>query len=134
MDDDTRHSTGRDRGGMRGALRGVPTEAQEAILDLVSTIPPGRVVSYGLAAELAGLTARHARLAGSTMAHFGSGVPWWRVVQADGRLPQGLEEEARAHHREEGTPFVGGLLTGRRIDMARALWDGPDEQEDEGGR
>ena len=38
--------------------------------------------------------------------------------------PQGLEDEALAHWRAEGTPLVGGPFGGGRVDMRRARWDG----------
>ena len=49
------------------------------------------------------------------MARYGDGVPWWRVVRADGRPARGLEEQALARLRAEGTP-----LRGDRVDLVRA--------------
>lgn len=59
------------------------------------------------------------------MAREGGGVPWWRVVRADGGLPPGGAGEAAARHREEGTPTRGD----GRVDMARARWE-PEDGED----
>jgi alkylated DNA nucleotide flippase Atl1 len=47
----------------------------------------------------------------------GAGVPWWRVVRADGRPARGLEETALAHLRDEGV-----VLRGDRVDMRRSRW------------
>ncbi len=102
---------------------GLPTELAERVLDLVEQIPEGMVLSYGDVAELLGH--RGARTVGTVMARFGSDVPWWRVVRADGRPAQGHEDRAIEHFRAESTPLVGGPLAGRRVDMARARWTGP---------
>ncbi len=58
-------------------------------------------------------------LSGRVMAHSGGGLPWWRVVYADGHLLPGYEEQALDRYREEGTPLLPG---GRRIDIRRASW------------
>jgi alkylated DNA nucleotide flippase Atl1 len=57
------------------------------------------------------------RQVGTVMARFGSGVPWHRVVRADGSLPAGHEAEALRRHRREGTP-----LRGERVDLRAARW------------
>ena len=93
----------------------------ERVLDLVATIPAGRVLAYGdIAKRLGGMGPR---TVGTVMSRYGSDVPWWRVIRSDGRPPQGLEDEALGHWRAEGTPMVGGLVDGGRADMARARWD-----------
>lgn len=60
------------------------------------------------------------RQVGRIMALYGGGVPWWRVLRADGTHAPGLEEGLRKL-RAEGTPLRAG---GTRVDMARARWDG----------
>lgn len=96
----------------------------ERVLDLVERIPPGRVMSYGDIAEY--LEDGGPRQVGRVMSLYGGGVPWWRVVHADGTAVTGHEEICRAHWREEGTP-----LRGDRVDMRRGRWDGrsADSQE-----
>ena len=94
----------------------------EAVLGIVDQIPEGRVLAYGDIAELLGRGGP--RQVGSVMSRYGSSVTWWRVVRASGEPPPGLEEEALAHWRTEGTSLVRGSLDGRRVDMARARWDG----------
>lgn len=133
-----------------GTMRGVslPTPIAERVLDLVARIPPGRVMAYGdVAAYLAdadtaeaaevpgepgeseepgepGSPAEPVRLGprqvGRIMALYGGGVPWWRVLRADGTHAPGLEEGLRKL-RAEGAPLRAG---GTRVDMARARWDG----------
>ncbi len=102
---------------------GLPSEFAEEVLDVVDQIPEGMVMTYGDIAELLGRGG--ARGVGNVMARFGSDVPWWRVLRAGGFFPQGKEDEALAHYREEGTPLVRGQLHGRRVDLGVARWDGP---------
>lgn len=93
----------------------------ERVLDLVATIPEGRVLAYGdIAKRLGGMGPR---TVGTVMSRYGSDTPWWRVIRSDGRPPQGLEDEAVEHWRAEGTPMVRGLVDGARADMERARWD-----------
>ena len=89
----------------------------ERVLCAVECIPTGRVVSYGDLAELVGTSARRV---GAIMASAGPGVPWWRVVNAAGRLPGHLVAEASRRWAEEGTPAVDG-----RCVMSRARADLP---------
>jgi methylated-DNA-protein-cysteine methyltransferase related protein len=55
----------------------------DAIYDYVRTIPAGRVVSYGQVGEAVGV---EARTVGWAMSMAPEGVPWQRVVGADGYL------------------------------------------------
>ena len=88
-------------------------EYVEAVLAAVEQIPAGRVNSYGDIAEQVG--SGGPRQVGQIMAHYGSAVPWWRVVRADGRPVAGYEQEALARLREEDVP-----LRGDRVDMRQA--------------
>jgi methylated-DNA-protein-cysteine methyltransferase related protein len=71
-------------------------------------VPPGRVTTYG---DLAPGAPRHA---GAVLSQcHDPGVPWQRIVRADGSLPKG--ERQRRLLDEEGVPFRGA-----RVDMPRA--------------
>jgi methylated-DNA-protein-cysteine methyltransferase related protein len=96
-----------------------PEEYVEAVLDLVERIPPGRVMTYGAIADaLVDETGRASpRLVGTIMARHGGAVPWFRVVNASGRLPPGHEQRARRLLAAEGTP-----MRGDRVDLCRAAW------------
>lgn len=99
------------------------TDFASRVLDVVDSIPPGRVMSYGDVAEMVGEGGP--RQVGRVMALWGGGVPWWRVVHADGRLLDGHEHEALRHYRTEGTPLRSGQASAsRRLDMATARWTG----------
>ena len=89
----------------------------ERVLDLVERIPPGQVLSYGLIAEI--LEEGGPRQVGHVMAMDGGGVPWWRVVRANGSLPPSHGIDAQAHYVDEGTPM---RADGEAVDMKRALW------------
>lgn len=96
------------------------------VLDVAESIPSGRVMSYGDIADYVGEGGP--RQVGRVMALWGGGVPWWRVVHADGSLLAGHEREALRHYRLEGTPMRPGH-DGEpgRLDMRRARWQGPGE-------
>jgi alkylated DNA nucleotide flippase Atl1 len=88
-------------------------EYVELVLSAVERIPPGRVATYGDIAELIGRGGP--RQVGNVMARHGAGVPWWRVIRADGRPARGLEERALALLADEDAP-----LRGDRVDLSRA--------------
>lgn len=110
---------------MRAAERGVGADRPgvslmdegyvEAVLSAVESIPAGQVASYGDLAEYVG--SGGPRLIGRVMSTHGAGVPWWRVVRADGRPARGLEVTALARLRDEGA-----VLRGDRVDMKRCRW------------
>ncbi len=124
-------------------MRGVslPTPIAERVLDLVARIPPGRVMAYGdIAAwfadnagevgeadEAGGVREGSERVTlgprqvGRVMSRYGGGVPWWRVLRADGTHAPGVAEEGLRRLRAEGPPMRAG---GTRVDMAKARWDG----------
>lgn len=94
----------------------------ETVLSLVEQIPQGRVTTYGLIADAVG--SGGPRQVGRVMAMYGAPVPWWRVVRADGSLPESHQREAVARYRQEETPLRGPLTDAarRKVDLARALW------------
>ncbi len=80
----------------------------QTVLARVRDIPTGRVTTYG------DLLPGRARFAGSILRRLDEpGLPWHRVVRADGSLAVG--ERQRALLEAEGVPFRGG-----RVDMEEA--------------
>ena len=75
----------------------------EAVLDVVSLIPPGRVATYG---DIAELVRTGPRRVGTIMAQVGDQVTWWRVTNARGALPPHLVDEAARRWAAEGTPMA----------------------------
>jgi methylated-DNA-protein-cysteine methyltransferase related protein len=85
----------------------VPRSDQE-ILNLVRSVPHGRVTTYG---DIAPGAPRHA---GAVLAEcHDPSVPWQRIVRADGSLAKG--ERQRRLLEAEGVPFKG-----ERVDMREA--------------
>lgn len=97
-----------------------PSDYAERVLDIVERIPSGRVMSYGDVAEYLGEGGP--RQVGAVMSVWGGGVPWWRVIRADGSLPPEHQVRAAGHYAAEGTPMRRDR---RRVDMRVARWDGP---------
>jgi alkylated DNA nucleotide flippase Atl1 len=101
-------------------------EYAERVLDVADLIPPGRVMTYGDIAEWLGDGGP--RQVGHVMALYGSAVPWWRVVRADGVLLPGHEQTALGHYRAESTPLREAARSTQghlpRLDLRRARWDG----------
>ena len=103
----------------------------EMILAAVRRIPRGKVCTYGNVAEVAGLP-RRARLVGTVLRQTpaGRGLPWYRVINAGGRIsfPVGSDAYARQRHKleAEGVVFAGG-----RVDLRRYGWPARDERLDE---
>jgi methylated-DNA-protein-cysteine methyltransferase-like protein len=78
------------------------------VLDRVRAIPAGFVRTYGDVSPGA------PRFAGTVLfAVDEPGLPWWRVVRADGSLAKGARQRQRLV--AEGVPFRG-----ERVDMAVA--------------
>jgi methylated-DNA-protein-cysteine methyltransferase-like protein len=102
----------------------------KCIYALVRCIPPGRVSSYGRVAALAGLPGQ-ARLVGYALHALRSSgedgaVPWWRVINAAGRISNGYEPALqRALLEAEGICFDER----ERVDLSRFLWDGEDSED-----
>ena len=109
--------------------RGTDAEYVAAVLDVVGQIPAGRVMTYGLIAEVVAdaLAARGGeprggpRQVGAVMSRHGGTVPWWRVVAADGRVPSHKASEALAALRAEGAPLTSDG-DDARVRMRSAVW------------
>lgn len=92
-------------------------ERDQRILDVIRSIGPGEVVSYGDIAEDAGYP-KQSRLVGRLLSgNDDPDLPWWRVVNSVGRLVPGNEREQAARLRAEGVQVrdgrVRGAVTGR---------------------
>lgn len=94
-------------------------EYLEAVLDVVEAIPAGRVMTYGAIAEVVGhvLGRGGPRQVGTVLSRAGSGVPWWRVVNASGAPPRHAHTLAIERLRADGCPLVAD---GTRVDLRAA--------------
>ena len=61
------------------------TPFEESVLEVLRSLRPGEVVTYGEVAEMAGFPGR-ARAVGRILRLTEEEVPWWRVVGHGGRL------------------------------------------------
>lgn len=94
-----------------------PGDLVSRVLEVVDSIPPGHVMSYGDVAAMVG--SRAARAVGTVMAHYGDEVPWWRVIRASGEPPKCHEGTALEHYETEGTPLVS-TASGYRVNLRLA--------------
>ncbi len=92
-------------------------EFAERVLAVVEAIPPAMVLTYGDVAQL--LERGGPRQVARVMARYGSLVPWWRVIRADGTIAAQLVDRALEHYRREGTP-----IRGQAVDLRQARWSG----------
>ena len=77
------------------------TEWEEAVDRVLRALEPGDLVTYGEVALEAGRPGA-ARSVGTILAGSGGRYPWWRVVNASGRLVPGHEAEQARRLRREG--------------------------------
>ena len=96
---------------------------QRRVWRVVMKIPRGKVATYGqIAVWLA--KPRRARMVGMAMRHCPHGVPWQRVVNAQGgisvRAAVGSMLTQRILLQQEGVALRSG-----RVPLARYRWKGP---------
>jgi methylated-DNA-protein-cysteine methyltransferase related protein len=84
---------------------------KEMLFLALAQIPPGRVMTYGELAKRAGMP-NGARLVGKILSELpkGSGLPWHRVINAQGKLSFPLDSKAYEIQKtllvQEGIEFV----------------------------
>jgi methylated-DNA-protein-cysteine methyltransferase-like protein len=97
-------------------------QLNEIIWQIVSSIPRGKVATYGQIAKLAGFPS-HARYVGTTLKNLpkGSKLPWYRVINAKGEISFSLNGDAYQRQRllleSEGIVFNGS-----KIPLKHYLW------------
>jgi methylated-DNA-protein-cysteine methyltransferase related protein len=87
----------------------------DAARAVIVAIPAGEVMTYGEVALEAGYPGA-ARAVGHLLATSDGTLPWWRVVNAAGRLVPGHERDQARRLRAEGVALRAG---GRGVSMAR---------------
>lgn len=95
-----------------------PSDFTSRVLEVVRSIPPGRVMTYGDVAAAIG--SRAARGVGLVMAHGGSEVAWWRVIRSTGHPATGLAARAIVEFRREGTPLTENPDGTWKVDLRTA--------------
>lgn len=103
------------------------------VWEIVRQIPPGRVSTYGQIAAMIpppeGMTLRSyeafgARWVGGAMAACPEGVPWQRVINAQGKISLRSAEEQRRLLEAEGVVFDEKS----RVNLKRFGWSGPSHE------
>ena len=84
----------------------------EAVIAVLEALEPGEVVAYGEVATEAGYPGA-ARAVGNLLRTVPD-LPWWRVVNAAGRLAPGSESRQAELLRAEGVRVVNGRVTARK--------------------
>lgn len=109
-------------------MKAATAKRNERIWATICDIPEGSVASYGQIAEISGIP-RGARQVGYALRHLpsGSSVPWYRVIQASGKIAfksgsDAFNEQSMRLMREDVA-----ILNGR-IDMKKYRWQ-PDLDE-----
>jgi|SRR5438876_7935591 len=90
------------------------TDFERRVVAAIEGLRPGEIATYGEVAEEAGHPGA-ARAVGNVLAA-ANGLPWWRVVTADGRLVRGHERKQTELLRAEGVRVLGGRVS-------RSGWD-----------
>ena len=85
---------------------------ENQVVKTIARLKSGEVASYGEIAEEAGFPGA-ARAVGALLAK-SSGLPWWRIVRADGRLVAPNEKEQARRLRAEGVLVVDGKVKRRK--------------------
>jgi methylated-DNA-protein-cysteine methyltransferase related protein len=85
------------------------TPLQKRFRAVIDDLAPGEVVSYGEVARRAGKRGA-ARAVGGFLAEHGAGLPWWRVVRADGTLAVHKPCDQARRLRAEGVEVRGGRV------------------------
>ncbi len=98
------------------AARPTPQEPRDfaaAVTAVLDGLAPGDVVTYGEVAAEAGFPGA-ARAVGRLLSQSDGAHPWWRVVNASGRLVPGHEAEHARRLVAEGVEVRDGRVRGRR--------------------
>ena len=95
----------------RCRMREDDTTFTDAVIEVLDRLRPGEVMAYGEVAAEAGYPGA-ARAVGNLL-RTTPGLPWWRVVAANGRLVPGLEADHAARLRSEGVSVRKGRVARR---------------------
>jgi len=96
----------------------VDEQLHERVREVVASVPPGKVSTYGDIAAIAG--APSPRLVGRILSEDGADLPWHRVLRANGTPAPHL-----VHRQLELLRAEGVLADGQRINLRTYRWGGP---------
>jgi methylated-DNA-protein-cysteine methyltransferase-like protein len=85
------------------------TAFEDAVLEVISSLVRGEVVTYGEVADQAGFPGA-ARAVGTVLRNCDGDIPWWRVVGAGGLIRTPAREKQADRLRSEGILIVSGRV------------------------
>jgi methylated-DNA-protein-cysteine methyltransferase related protein len=89
------------------------TAFEDAVLEVITSLGRGEVVTYGEVADQAGFPGA-ARAVGTVLRTCDGEVPWWRVVGAGGVIRTPGKERQADLLRSEGILVLEGKVVGAR--------------------
>lgn len=96
----------------------------QAIWEVVSQIPAGRVMSYGEVSKAAGFP-RHARMVSRAMSRSTEKLPWFRVVRSNRTLAFDIDSKAYKKQldllKKEGVKLIKGKVIPVQTDIGKNL-------------
>lgn len=95
----------------------VDEQLHERVREVVASVPPGKVATYGDIAAIAG--APSPRMVGRILAEDGADLPWHRILRANGTPAPHLAHRQLALLRAEGV-----LADGQRVNLRTYRWRG----------
>jgi len=87
------------------------TDFEDAVLEVITSLERGEVVTYGEVADQAGFPGA-ARAVGTVLRTCDGDVPWWRVVGARGVIRTPGKERQADLLRSEGILVMEGKVVG----------------------
>lgn len=91
-----------------------PSGFHDRVTAVLWRLTAGDVTTYGEVAAEAGSPGAARAVGNLLRGSGGTGLPWWRVVAADGRLVPGIEAEHAERLRAEGIEVRDGRVVGMR--------------------
>jgi len=88
------------------------TPFAERVASVVRAIPKGQTLSYSAVASYAGRPGG-ARAVVRAL-HAIKGVPWWRVIRADGTIALEIASEQSRHLKREGVKLEGRRVVAKK--------------------
>ena len=90
-------------------------ELHERVREVVASVPPGKVATYGDIAAVSG--APSPRMIGRILSEDGADLPWHRVLRANGTPAPHL-----VHRQLELLRAEGVLADGQKVDLKAHRW------------
>jgi len=97
---------------------------RERVWQVIHSIPAGKVSTYGNVAAMAGLP-RQARAVGKYLSQLpnGSKIPWYRVINAQGKVSFPIESE-RFLAQKQQLQDEGVIFSNNKVNLKTYLWLG----------